>query len=420
MQIRHISITLVLGLLALLVLSIPGAPVVADPPDSGPPDPGPPDSGPLGVVSSITLEDQEDPAICYTGCGGPIVPAANAAYEQQVIDLVNAERAARGLPPFKLVSGLRAAARYHAADMGQDDYFEHDTYDRVGGRLQRVCDIWSRVRAYYDSPRAENIAAGYNTPQEVMEGWMGSGGHRDSILSTSYREIGVGYYRGGQWDHYWVQDFGQRSDVDPLVINREAAITNSVYVSLYLYGRDWDEVRLRNDEGAWSSWRPFANALDWTLSCGVGQHTVQAEMRSGGQTVTSSDTIVLAASPMLGGLPNEIHFIYSIPEGRLLPDSVRVSPRNVGNGDPFTWRATPVGAWFQVSSQRGGSADSFYITPTTYNTGVVGTYTGAVTVAAADPPGMAGSPQRIGLTLQVIDAPFETTYVPLVVGRSAP
>ncbi len=410
MKIRHIVIVLVVGLLALLVLSIPGSPVVADPADSGAP----------GVVSAAVLEDSNGPAICYAGCGGPIVPAANVVYEQQVIDLVNAERASRGLPPFKLVSGLQSAARYHATDMGQDNYFEHDTYDRVGGRLQQVCSWGSRVRAYYDSPRAENIAAGYATPQDVMQGWMGSGGHRDSILSTSYREIGVGYYRGGEWGHYWVQDFGQRGDVNPLVINREAATTNSVYVSLYLYGQDWDEVRLRNDNGTWSSWRPFANALDWTLPCGVGQHTVQAEMRAGGQTATSSDTIVLAASPMLGGLPDEIHFVYSIPEGRLLPAAVQVAPRNVGNGDPFTWRATPEGEWFQVSSQRGGGADSFRITPTAYNTGAVGTYTGAVMVTADDPPSMAGSPQRIELTLRVVNTTFETVYLPVACVRCVP
>jgi hypothetical protein len=253
-----------------------------------------------------------------------------------------------------------------------------------------------------------------------MQGWMASGGHRDSILSTSYREIGVGYYRGGSWDHYWVQDFGRRSDVYPLIINREAATTDSVYVSLYLYGQDWDEVRLRNDNGAWSGWRPFANSLDWTLPSGVGQHTVQAEMRTGDQTATGSDTIVLTASPMLGGLPDKFHFVYSIPEGRLLPAAVQVAPRNVGNGDPFTWRATPVGAWFQLSTQRGGSADSFRITPTAYNPGVIGTYTGAVTVAVEDPPGMAGAPQRIELTLQVVDTSFETTYAPLAFGRGVP
>ena len=124
--------------------------------------------------------------------------------------------------------------------------------------------------------------------------------------------------------------------------------------------------------------------------------------------------------PEPGGLPDEIHFVYSITEGRLLPASVQVAPRNVGNGDSFTWRATPVGAWFQLSSQQGGSADSFRITPRAYNPGAVGTYTGAVTVAADDPPGMAGSPQRIEVTLQVVDAPLKTMFVPLVFGGFVP
>ena len=402
--------TVFLGLLALLVLSIPGSPVGADPPDEAP----------AGVVSSVLLEDVDRLSPCYTGCGGEIAPSGDVSYEQQVVDLVNAERAAQGLPPFKLVSGLRNAARYHAADMAQDDYFEHNTYDRVGGRLVEVCSLWSRIEAYYPGAYAENIAAGYPTPQSVMQGWMQSGGHRDSILSTDYREIGVGYSRGGGWRHYWVQDFGERYDVYPLVINREAATTDSVYVSLYLYGEEWDEMRLRNDDGAWSDWRAFAHSIDWTLACGVGDHAVWVEMRGGEETATSSDTISLLASPSLGDLPDEVRFFYSIPDGRLLPASVRVTPRNVGNGDPFTWRAVVTGPFFQGSPSTGSDGDSFQVLPAGFDRSVAGTYTGAVTVAVDDLEGVDGSPQRIDLTLRIIDASFEEAYLPLASKGSAP
>jgi uncharacterized protein YkwD len=48
----------------------------------------------------------------------------------------------------------------------------------------------------------ENIAKGQRSPQEVMDAWMNSQGHRENILSPNFTMIGVGYYNG-----YWVQEF---------------------------------------------------------------------------------------------------------------------------------------------------------------------------------------------------------------------
>ncbi len=58
----------------------------------------------------------------YTGCGGVTPPTVvNAAYEQQVLDLVNEQRRINSLPPLKRVSILDGASRYHALDLLQDD-----------------------------------------------------------------------------------------------------------------------------------------------------------------------------------------------------------------------------------------------------------------------------------------------------------
>jgi hypothetical protein len=411
MRIRYLLIALSAGLLTLFVASVGKSTVVADPPD--------PDAGVL--LPPAVFDRGDEISICYSGCGGATAPAVNAAYEQQVVEMVNAERAARGLPPLKRATSLQDAARYHAADMGQDNYFDHDTYDRVAGDLQWVCDVWTRIRSYYPSPTAENSAAGYATPQSVMDAWMDSGGHQDNILSAYSWEIGVGYYEGGgTYYRYWVQNFGRQSGVYPLVINQEAATTESVHVSLYLYGEDWDEVRLRNDDGSWSSWQPFANTLDWTLAAGLGEHTVWAEMRAGDQMASSSDTIEVVASPSLDGLPDAVRFTYSIPDGRLLPASSQVTPRNGGNDDLLTWSLNAVGEWFTVSPLSGATPDPFWIAPTTFDTGVVGTYAGAVTVTVTHVVGVEGSPHRIDLTLQVIDAPFHDLYLPLVSRGYAP
>ncbi|MBN2148668.1 MAG: hypothetical protein JW726_14875 [Anaerolineales bacterium] len=53
--------------------------------------------------------------------------------------------------------------------------------------MQFVCDTFDRILTFY-SPNwswlAENIAAGYTTPSQVMTGWMNSTGHRNNILSA--------------------------------------------------------------------------------------------------------------------------------------------------------------------------------------------------------------------------------------------
>lgn len=242
------------------------------------------------------------PANAFAGCSAENVPAINAAYESRVAQLVNQERAANGLPPLKLIPTLSAAARYHANDMGADDYFQHDSFDRTGSGLQRVCGAFERVNLWYSGWTAagENIAAGYDSPEAVMAAWMQSEGHRSNILSPDFVELGVGYFSGaGTFPSYWVQDFGRRSGVSPLIVAGEAASTAARDVELYVYG-DWSEIRLRNDARSWSDWMPFSNRLGWTLEGGNGMHVVSAELRSGAATGSACDLIVLAEAASTG------------------------------------------------------------------------------------------------------------------------
>lgn len=227
----------------------------------------------------------------YNGCGGEIVSPTNTAYEARIIELVNEQRAAQGLPPMKFNSSLTDAARYHAADMSQDDYFNHQTNDRSNGTLVKVCNWSDRLKVYYTiySSLGENIALGYPSPESVMDGWMNSSGHRANILGN-YREIGVGFY-----NNYWVQDFGSRNDTFPVIINKEAQQTNSPQVTLYIYG-SWQQMRLRNDDDSWSDWQTFSQETPWTLRAINGERRVDVELRNSNTTVSTSDTIVLATT----------------------------------------------------------------------------------------------------------------------------
>ncbi len=235
------------------------------------------------------------PATAFTGCTVQSAPVVNADYENRVAQLVNQERAANGLPPLKLVAALGEAARYHAADLGADDYFQHDSHDRVGGNLQRACGAFERIRLWYGgwSAAAENIAAGYSSPEAAVTAWMNSDGHRGNILNPSFTEFGIGYFSGaGKFNAYWVQDFGARGDVSPIILAGESAVTTSRDLSVYVHGQ-WGETRLRNDSGGWSDWMPFANSFTWTINDGRGQHVVSAELRSGSAIRTTCDTIML-------------------------------------------------------------------------------------------------------------------------------
>jgi uncharacterized protein YkwD len=376
-------------------------------------------TAPEVITSSITRSDDwpQPNAPGFSGCGGINQPVMNADYEQQVVDLVNLERANNGLPPYKRVTALDEAARYHSADLGQDNYFSHNTYDRVGGNLVYLCGTWTRIGTYYSGASGENIAGGYSTPQSVMNGWMNSTGHRNNILSTYSWEIGVGYaaINGSTYYHYWTQDFGKRSGVYPLIINRDAASTDSHHVSLYIYG-SFQQMRLKNDNGAWGNWQTFQNNVAWTIANSVGTHTVTAELKSGSTTVTSSDTIYLTKAdvPQLGDLPDTLTFLYSIPQGRLAPAGVTLTPIDVNGLASLSWTLTQTGAWFTAAPSTGTWPQPFQITPSGFDTGTPAVYAGSITVTISAPPGTLGSPQRIDLTLRVIDAPLRDVYLPLI------
>jgi uncharacterized protein YkwD len=125
-------------------------------------------------------------------------------------------------------------------------------------------------------------------------------------------------------------------------------------------------------------------------------------------------------APVLGNLPDALQFIYSIPDHRLLPPSHQVTPLNKGNDETLIWNIAKTGTWFAVSASTGNTPDSFWITPTTFNTGSVATYSGVVTVTVVDPTGVQGSPHAIDLTLRVVNASFSDVYLPLIVNNYAP
>ena len=264
----------------------------------------------IGLVFSMGFQPAQAAPLYNTGCGGVKFSVVNAAVEQQVVELINQERARAGLPPLKRVAQLDEAARYFAGDMMSDEYWPdpskglvaHGTYDRNQGGLAYVCPWDERIKAYYSGPTGENIAAGFGDAAAAVKGWMASAGHKANILNSSSWETGIGYSEGGIWGKYWVEDFGKLAGVYPLIINGKSAATGSRNVTLYVYGA-WEEIRLKNDGDAWTDWQPFSNTIQWRIGAGVGNHTVYAEMRSGSASSISSDTIISTDAAVDAALP---------------------------------------------------------------------------------------------------------------------
>lgn len=138
------------------------------------------------------------------------VASSNISFEQELLILVNKTRQRRGLQPVVLHPELTNVARYHAKDMATDNYFEHDSYDRVAGRKKKRCSFTERLTIFSTITWwgwAENIAMGHSSPQAVLKGWMKSQGHRVNIMNPEYNYMGLAYVKG-----YWVQTFGKAMD----------------------------------------------------------------------------------------------------------------------------------------------------------------------------------------------------------------
>lgn len=106
-------------------------------------------------------------------------------FASQVVALVNAERAKQGLSALTIDTKVQQAALMRAKESAQS--FSHT---RPNG--SSFSTALSEAGVSYRTA-GENIAYGQSTPQQVMNAWMNSSGHRANILNANYTTIGVGY-----------------------------------------------------------------------------------------------------------------------------------------------------------------------------------------------------------------------------------
>lgn len=132
-----------------------------------------------------------------------------AELRQDVLNLVNAERAKVGVAPLKFHPLLNESAQLYGERMAEEGFFSHVTPN--GETLKdRVRDSGYYDRTYSEDCRCvkgyalgENLARGQRTPQEAVDAWLRSPSHKEAMLSDDYHDTGIGISAG-----LWVQHFG--------------------------------------------------------------------------------------------------------------------------------------------------------------------------------------------------------------------
>ena len=140
-------------------------------------------SAPEALISADEEEKEEQPA------------SQSASFDEQILKLVNEARAEEGLSPMKLDDSLTSAANKRAEEIVGT--FDHKRPD--GSDCFTVFDEFS-ITSYRTA--GENIAGGFSTAEDVLNGWMNSSGQRANILNPNFTTLGVG--KSGK---YWVQLF---------------------------------------------------------------------------------------------------------------------------------------------------------------------------------------------------------------------
>lgn len=94
---------------------------------------------------------------------------------------------------------IELAAKVHSNDMNNNNFFNHTGSDgsSAGDRLNRVGYSWTTW--------GENIAKGYTSEIEVVEGWISSVGHCKNIMNANFKEMGV-----ATSGSYWTQLFAKQ------------------------------------------------------------------------------------------------------------------------------------------------------------------------------------------------------------------
>ena len=161
---------------------------------------------PLTRVASRSGRNLPETRRVYTDYGYES-GADGSSVERQIVALVDAERARRGLSSLSLDPVLTQAARLHSRNMAAAGFFDHYAPTRS---LRTPTERYRAVAGPRDTPRiGENIfrSSGMSPTagRRAHDAFMRSSGHRENVLRRDYRRIGIGVHVGED-GQFWVTE----------------------------------------------------------------------------------------------------------------------------------------------------------------------------------------------------------------------
>lgn len=182
----------------------------------------------MRAIASVAMATVLISAV-FGAIGQPAQAATLDSFELDLISQINSFRAGKGLATLTVSNTLTAAAEWMSNDMAARNYFSHTSLD---GRspTQRMADAGYPA---YTTWTGEDLAAGYTSASQVLQGWMNSPAHYAVLTNAAYRAVGVAraYGSSSAYGWYWTADFGGVVDVaEPVARVEPVARTAPVFV----------------------------------------------------------------------------------------------------------------------------------------------------------------------------------------------
>jgi uncharacterized protein YkwD len=135
-----------------------------------------------------------------------LCPAAASAggyvdAEMRAVKALNQIRTSNGLASLSVSRSLASSASAYSRYMLDHDFFGHQARIPVASRFRTA----GETLAWHSGSRPG--------PRSTVRQWMNSPPHRAVLMSSAYRQVGMGMERGslnGQAATMWVAHFGRR------------------------------------------------------------------------------------------------------------------------------------------------------------------------------------------------------------------
>ena len=142
------------------------------------------------VSSSIGKDEQVVTVVDTVGVNSARAQYnANYAAYVELIRLTNELRASLGVAPLKMDETFCIAACKKATDYHLNNFYDGENHAMIDGR------IWKSIFTDFgisSTARAENLARGQKTAQEMFNDWKNSPIHYENMVNPVYTRVGVG------------------------------------------------------------------------------------------------------------------------------------------------------------------------------------------------------------------------------------